>query len=77
VRGHGPGLWGPAPAGYRRSGARLLLWCGLFFLTAAAENGVLFADRVVFPDVDLLAARRAVSLAGLAALLYGLIWETR
>jgi hypothetical protein len=63
--------------GFRRSHARLLLWPALFFLMLAAENVVLFLDVVVVPDVDLVVARRAVALAGVAVLLYGLIWEAR
>lgn len=63
--------------GYRRSGARLLLWCGLFFLTLGAENVVLFIDMIVVPDIDLLPVRRAIGLGGVGVLLYGLIWEAR
>ena len=63
--------------GYRRSHARMLLWPAVFFLMLAGENVVLFVDVVVVPDVDLVVARRAVGLAGVAVLLYGLIWETR
>jgi hypothetical protein len=61
--------------GYRRSGARLLLWCGLFFLALVAENSILFCDRVVFPEIDLIPTLRAVGLAGIAILVYGLIWD--
>lgn len=61
--------------GYRRSGARLLLWCGLFFLALVVENSILFCDRVVFPDIDLVPALRAVGLTGIAILVYGLIWD--
>jgi hypothetical protein len=32
---------------------------------------------VVFPEVSLVAWRGLPALAGLAALLYGMIWETR
>jgi hypothetical protein len=63
--------------GYRRSRARLLLWLAVFFLFLVAENVVLFGDVVVVPGVDLVAARRAVGLVGVAVLLYGLIWESR
>jgi hypothetical protein len=63
--------------GYRRTGARLLLWCSLFFAALAIENGVLFADLEIFPNVDLSALRTAVALAGVAVLLYGLVWEAR
>jgi hypothetical protein len=61
--------------GYRRSGARLLLWCGLFFLALVVENSILFCDRVVYKEVDLVPFLRAFGLAGIALLVYGLIWE--
>jgi hypothetical protein len=32
--------------GYRRSRARLLLWCGLCFLILSAENVLLFVDAI-------------------------------
>jgi hypothetical protein len=63
--------------GYRRTGARLLLWCCLCFAALALENVVLFADVVVFTAIDLSGLRTAVALAGVAALLYGLVWEAR
>ena len=63
--------------GYRRSGTRLLLWSGVFFVSLTVENVILFLDLVVIHEVSLLAPRRAVALAGVSILLYGLIWETR
>lgn len=64
--------------GYSRSRARLLLWCGVFFLALAAENSILFIDLILLPpSIDLLPVRRAVALIGMAVLLYGLIWEVR
>ncbi|HEY1375621.1 MAG TPA: DUF5985 family protein [Gemmataceae bacterium] len=63
--------------GYRQSRSRLLLWCGLFFLMMAAENVILFADLVLFPETDMSAATTTVGLAGALVLLYGLIWEVK
>ena len=63
--------------GYRRTRTRLLLWCGLCFVALAAENVTLFLDLHVYVDTDLLALRRSFALAGVFALLYGLIWEVR
>ena len=63
--------------GYARTRTRLLLWCALCFLALAAENVVLFLDWEVFQDLYLLPLRRGFALAGVAALLYGLIWEVR
>ncbi len=63
--------------GYRRSRARLLLWCGLCFLALTAENVILFVDVVVFPDTDLSGLHLSAALLGVALLLYGLIWEAK
>jgi len=54
---------------------RLLLWCGVFFLALALENGMLFVDFVLVPDTDLSLIRRSIPLVGVAVLLYGLIWD--
>jgi hypothetical protein len=61
--------------GYKHSGARLLLWSGLCFLGMALNNGLLFADRVLYPDTDLYFLRTAPLLIGLLLLIYGLVWE--
>ena len=63
--------------GYARSRERLLLWSGLCFLGLAADNALLFVDVIVLPDISLFAWRGLPALAGLAALLYGVVWETR
>jgi hypothetical protein len=53
------------------------LWCGVFFVAMALENAILFIDVVLVPYIDMSDIRRAVPLAGLALLLYGLIWEVK
>ena len=59
--------------GYRSSGARLLLWCRLFFVAMTAENVILFVDLEILSDeVSLLIYRRAVALGGAIVLIYGL-----
>jgi hypothetical protein len=62
--------------GYRRSGSRLLLWSSLCFIGLAANNALLVVDRLVVTEVDLSTARLLPALAGFAALLYGLVWES-
>jgi hypothetical protein len=62
---------------YRRSGARLLLWSGLCFGFLTLNNVLVAVDLVIFPDVDLFMLRNVSALAGVVALLYGLIWEAR
>jgi hypothetical protein len=61
--------------GFRRGKSRLLLWCGLFFLTMTLENVTLFIDLVIVPEVDLFAVRTSVALVGTILFLAGLIWD--
>lgn len=60
---------------YRRSGSRLLLWSGLCFIGLALNNGLLVVDRLVLPNVDLSVWRQVPAVAGVAVLLYGLVWD--
>jgi hypothetical protein len=61
--------------GFVRSRTRLLLWASLGFLGLAANNVILFVDKVVAPDVDLTLLRNSTGLAGLALILYGFVEE--
>jgi hypothetical protein len=63
--------------GYAQRGARLLLWSGLGFAGIALGNVMLVMDAVVLPERDLSLLRSLPVLAGLAVLIYGLIWDTR
>lgn len=63
--------------GYRASGARLLLWGGLCFSGLTINNALIFVDLVLVPSVDMFTWRNVAALAGMAALVGGLIWETR
>ena len=62
--------------GYIASRQRLLLWSGLCFIGFALNNSLLILDTRT-PMVDLSTWRTVPALAGVALLLYGLIWETR
>jgi hypothetical protein len=63
--------------GYARRGVRLLLWSGLGFVGFALGNVMLVLDLVVLPERDLSMFRSLPVLAGLAVLLYGLVWDAR
>jgi hypothetical protein len=64
--------------GYRRNGVRLLFWSAVCFLGLTLENAILFIDRIlVGPEVDLSLVRLSAAIVGVAALLYGLVWEKR
>lgn len=61
---------------YAQSQVRLLLWSGLCFVGLALNNILLFVDKVIYPQTDLLLIRSVPALLGLMLLLYGLIWES-
>ena len=62
-------------ASYRRTGYRLLFWAGSCFAVMTVNNLLLLLDKIVFPDIDFLAARLVSALLATALLLYGLIYE--
>ena len=61
--------------GYRRSGARLLLWSGLCFLFLALNNLLVIADLLFIAWIDLRVGRILLSLAAVSVLLFGFIWD--
>ncbi|MGH9549422.1 MAG: DUF5985 family protein [Terriglobales bacterium] len=61
--------------GYFRNRTRLLLWSSLCFFCFAIQNGLLFIDLVLMPQIDLSLWRTGAGLIGPAILLCGLIWE--
>jgi hypothetical protein len=63
-------------AGYRRSGARLLLWSGASFAGFAVSNALVFADLVVLPETDLTLLRAATGAISIGILLFGLILDS-
>ncbi|HYK04512.1 MAG TPA: DUF5985 family protein [Thermoanaerobaculia bacterium] len=62
--------------GYSQSRVRLLFWSGLCFAGLALNNILLILDLSVLPDVDLEMWRTVPALAGVALLIYGLVWES-
>ena len=60
---------------YRRTRARLLLWSALAFLFLAANNLAVVLDLLVLPAADFTLARLLLSLAAVAVLLFGFIWD--
>jgi hypothetical protein len=61
---------------YHGTGVRLLLWAGLCFAGLALNNVLLFVDLGLVPEIDLATWRSLPALAGLACLVYGLVWES-
>lgn len=60
--------------GYRRSGARLLLWSGLCFAGLFINNVLLVVDSRV--GYDLSVTRSIPAVIGVLLLLFGLVWES-
>ena len=63
--------------GYVQNRARFLLWSSLCFVCLALNNILLFINLVIIPTVDLSMWRSLSALAGVALLLYGLVWDAR
>jgi hypothetical protein len=60
---------------FARSRSGLLLWAGICFAGLTLNNLLLFVDEVAADDVDLSDWRTLPALAGMLALVFGLIWE--
>jgi hypothetical protein len=60
---------------FRRRGLRLLLWSAVCFALLAVANFVVVLDMLVYPDLDFRPVRLWLSLAAVAVLLFGFIWD--
>ena len=62
--------------GFLRTGLQLLKWSAICFVGLAANNVILVVDLLIVPSVDLSTWRLVPAALGLAALVYGLVWES-
>ncbi len=62
-------------ASYARTRTRLLFWSALSFAFLAANNILVLADMVVFPEIYLLPYRHLAAFAAVGVLIYAFIWE--
>jgi hypothetical protein len=62
---------------YRRGRTKLLIWSSLCFVLLAISNLVLAADVLLLRKIDLTIVGLVTSLAAVAVLLYGFIWEAQ
>ena len=60
---------------YSRNGTGLLLWSAVCFALLAANNLVLVLDQLILPDWNLRVVRLVLSLAAVASLIWGFVWE--
>lgn len=60
---------------YLRTGARMLMWSSLCFGFLALNNLVVSIDLLILPDVNLALLRLGLSLAAVAVLLFGFVWD--
>ncbi len=62
--------------GYRRSRARMLMWSALAFVLLAANNLLVVVDLAILREAATLQLPRLLlSLAAVAVLLFGFIWD--
>ena len=62
--------------GYSRTRVRLLFWSGWCFAGLALNNILLVIDIRIGPALNLEMWRTLPAVAGVALLIYGLVWET-
>ena len=60
---------------WRASRARLLLFSAICFALLSVNNIFVVADMIFVKDADLTVFRQSATVAALAVLLYGFIWE--
>ncbi len=60
---------------FAQARSALLLWAAICFLGLTLNNTLLFVDKIVVTDVDLSLWRTIPALAGMLALVFGLLWE--
>ena len=64
--------------GWARSRVPLLGWSALCFVGLALNNvGVIYDLVLTPPELDYSLVRKVPTLLGIAALLFGLVWEKR
>ena len=62
---------------YRRTSARVLLWSAACFALLAGNNLLLMIDLLLMPRFDLILLRHLLSLAAVATLIFGFVWDLR
>lgn len=60
---------------YAKKNVSLLFWCALGFAGLAANNLLLFLDKIVLPNIDLSTIRLIPAVIGFAVICFGLIWD--
>jgi hypothetical protein len=61
---------------YLGNRTRLLLYSAICFIGLGLSNALLFVDLAVLPEIKLALLRQLTTLTGMAALIYGFIWES-
>lgn len=62
---------------YRRTCTRLLFWCALCFFFLTINSILVVIDVIPTPETNLLAYRQIASLAAVAVLIHGFMWEIK
>jgi len=62
---------------YRQTKTPLLLWSAVCFAGLTVNNALVMLDLIFLPNGDLFLLRTVTALAGVGALLFGLVWDVR
>lgn len=60
---------------YSRARMRLLFWSAACFTLLALVHFIVIIDLLIYPEVELRAARLWLTLLAVAVLLFGFIWD--
>ena len=60
---------------FHRTRSRMLFWSAACFALLALVNFFVVLDMLVFPDINFRPVRLWMSLAAVAVLLFGFIWD--
>ena len=60
---------------FNRTRSRLLFWSALCFVLLAVVNFIVVLDMLVYPEISFRLVRLWLSLAAVAVLLFGFIWD--
>lgn len=61
---------------YYHTQVRFLLWSGVCFFGFALNNGLLFLDLVIYPELNISILRAIPAFIGLMIFIFALIWDT-
>lgn len=60
---------------FRQARSRMLFWSAICFALLALVNGIVILDMLILPEYDFRSSRLLLTVAAIAVLLFGFIWD--